>query len=427
VVSKDRRGLDRRNFLMASAMAAPLVTTGAATSAAAETRGGHRGTTTGADQLAADGWAKFRGRKVGILTNPTGVLRDQTHIVDSMVAAGVKPTAVFGPEHGFRGTAQAGGSEGDYLDPRTQVPVYDTYTLTAARIADQFTKAGIDLLVFDIADAGARFYTYIWSLYNAMHAAVLTGIDVVVLDRPNPVGGRPYGPVLDPAFASGVGRKPIVQQHGMTMGELARLYNGEFVPADAGGPVRDLEVVKLKGWRRDDLFSDTGLEWIMPSPNVPTPQTALVYPGTCLFEGTVLSEGRGTTRPFEIIGAPGMDWRWAEALNQARLPGVRFREAYFVPTFSKWVNQTCGGVQVHITDERRFQPIKTAVTMLVTAKQVHPDVFGWRPDNYIDKLSGSARLRTMVDAGASVNEVTGAWRDELAAFARLREKYLLYR
>jgi uncharacterized protein YbbC (DUF1343 family) len=420
--------MDRRNFLMASAMAAPLVT-GAAGVAEAVTGGGHHGSRTipAADQLAADRWRKFRGRKVGILTNPTGVLQDQTHIVDSMVAAGMPPTAVFGPEHGFRGTAQAGGSEGDYLDPRTQIPVYDTYTLTAARIADQFRKAGIDLIVFDIADIGARFYTYIWSLYNAMHAAVLTGIDVMVLDRPNPVGGRPYGPMLDPAFASGVGRKPIVQQHGMTAGELARFYDGEFLPEEAGGRVRSLEVVKLKGWRRDDLHSDTGLDWVLPSPNVPTPQTALVYPGTCLFEGTVYSEGRGTTRPFEIIGAPGVDWRWAEALNRAELPGVRFREAYFVPTFQKWVNQACGGVQVHVTDEKRFEAIRTAVTMLVTAKQTHPEIFAWRPDNFIDKLSGSARLRTMIDAGASVAEVTGAWRAELAAFARLREKYLIYR
>jgi uncharacterized protein YbbC (DUF1343 family) len=419
--------MDRRNFLMASAMAAPLMTA-AASVAGAEPRGHHGGgVTPGSDSLAADGWRALKGRKVGVLTNPTGVLRDLTHVVDSMVAAGVAPTAVFGPEHGFRGTAQAGGSEGDYLDPRTQVPVYDTYTLTAARIADQFRKAGIDMIVFDIADIGARFYTYIWSLYNAMHAAVLTGIDVVVLDRPNPVGGRPYGPMLDPAFASGVGRKPIVQQHGMTAGELARFFDAEFLPAEAGGRVKSLEVVKVKGWRRDDRFSDTGLEWVVPSPNVPTPHTAYAYPGTCLFEGTVFSEGRGTTRPFEIIGAPGIDWRWAEALNQARLPGVRFREHYFVPTFSKWLNQTCGGVQLHITDEHRFEPIRTAITMLVTAKQVHPDVFGWRPDNFIDKLSGSARLRTMVDAGATVNEITGAWSQELAAFARLREKYLIYR
>jgi len=420
--------MDRRNFLMASAMAAPLMGVGAAAASADEDRGqSHRGTTTGAESLAADGWRRLRGRKVGILTNPTGVLRDNTHVVDSMVAANMPPTAVFGPEHGFRGTAQAGGSEGDYLDPRTQIPVYDTYTLTAQKIAAQFTKAGIDLLVFDIADIGARFYTYIWSMYNAMHAAVLTGIDFMVLDRPNPVGGTAYGPMLDPAFSSGVGRKPIVQQHGMTAGELARFFDAEFLPTDAGGRLRSLEIVKLKGWRRDDLFSDTGLEWVLPSPNVPTPQTALAYPGTCLFEGTVFSEGRGTTRPFEIIGAPGIDWRWAEALNQAGLPGARFREHYFSPTFSKWVGQVCGGVQLHITDERRFQAIRTAVTMLVTAKQVHPDVFGWRPDNFIDKLSGSTRLRTMIDAGASVNEVIGAWRDELAAFTRLREKYLIYR
>ena len=423
--------MDRRRFLTASALAAPALTVAAASPASAEPAPVHHGesaahVTPAADLLAADGWQHLRGRKLGVLTNPTGVLRDQTHIVDSMVAAGLTPTAVFGPEHGFRGTAQAGGSEGDYLDPRTQVPVFDAYGATATKLAGLFTKSGIDTLVFDIADVGARFYTYIWSMYTAMQAAVPTGVDFVVLDRPNPVGGRPSGPVLDPAFASGIGRKPIVQQHGMTAGELARLFDAEFLPAD-GGRLSSLEVVKLKGWRRDDLFSDTGLDWILPSPNMPTPQTALVYPGTCLFEGTVLSEGRGTTRPFEIIGAPGIDWRWAEALNQAKLPGVRFRETYFVPTFSKFVNQTCGGVQLHITDERRFAPIKTAVTMLVTAKQVHPNVFAWRPDNYIDKLSGSARLRTMVDAGASVGEVTGAWREELAAFTRLREKYLIYR
>lgn len=425
-------GMDRRKFLTATALAAPLLSSAAAV---AEPAGGeqgqghgHGGVTNGADTLAADRWRKLAGRKVGVLTNPTGVLRDQTHVVDSMVAANVAPTAVFGPEHGFRGTAQAGGSEGDYLDPRTQIPVYDTYRATAAKVADQFTKAGIDTLVFDIADVGARFYTYIWSMYTTMQAAVLAGgIDFVVLDRPNPVGGRAYGPMLDPAFASGVGRKPIVQQHGMTVGELAQFFDAEFLTADAGARLESLEIVKLRGWRRDELFSETGLQWVLPSPNMPTPHTALAYPGTCLFEGTVLSEGRGTTRPFEIIGAPGIDWRWAEALNQAKLPGVRFREQYFVPTFGKWVGVACGGVQVHITDERRFEPIRTAITMIIAAKQTHPAVFGWRPDNFIDLLSGSARLRTMVDAGAGVAEVIGAWRDELAAFTRKRERYLIYR
>ncbi len=421
--------MDRRKFLAASALAAPLLSTAAAVAEPASSGHGHGGgVTNGADTLANDRWRKLAGRKTGVLTNPTGVLRDQTHIVDSMVAANVRPTAVFGPEHGFRGTAQAGGSEGDYLDPRTQIPVYDTYGATVAKVAEQFAKAGIDTLVFDIADVGSRFYTYIWSMYTAMQAAVLTGgIDFVVLDRPNPVGGRAYGPMLDPAFASGVGRKPIVQQHGMTVGELAQFFDAEFLTADAGARLESLEVVKLRGWRRDELFSETGQQWVLPSPNMPTPHTALAYPGTCLFEGTVFSEGRGTTRPFEIMGAPGVDWRWAEAINQAKLPGVRFREHYFVPTFGKWVNVACGGVQVHITDERRFEPIRTAITMIIAAKQTHPDVFGWRPDNFIDKLSGSARLRTMIDAGAGVSEVIGAWRDELAAFTRKRERYLIYR
>ncbi|PWW65937.1 exo-beta-N-acetylmuramidase NamZ family protein [Actinokineospora spheciospongiae] len=426
--------MDRRRFLTASALAAPLLS--AAASPATATRqneqqgqpGGPGRVTAGADVLAAQGWRSLAGRKVGVVSNPTGVLRDGTHLVDSMVAAGVRPVAVFGPEHGFRGTAQAGGSEGDYLDPRTRLPVYDAYGATAAKLAGQLTKAGVDTVLFDIADIGARFYTYIWTMYSAMHAAALTGAAFVVLDRPNPVGGEAFGPTLDPAFASGVGRKPIAQQHGMTVGELAGLFDAEFLPADTGGKrLPGLEVVRVRGWRRDQLFAETGLQWVMPSPNVPTEQTALAYPGTCLFEGTVFSEGRGTTRPFEIIGAPGVDWRWAEALNALGLPGVRLREHHFVPTFGKFVGEACGGVQVHVTDPRRFDPIRTAIAMIVTAELVHPDVFGWRPDNYVDKLSGSDRLRRMVDAGAGVDEVVGAWESEQAAFRGLRREYLLYR
>jgi uncharacterized protein YbbC (DUF1343 family) len=387
-----------------------------------------RRVTTGADRLAERGWRDFNGRKIGILTNPTGVLKDQTHIVDSLVAAGKAPVAVFGPEHGFRGTAQAGGSEGSYTDPRTNVPVYDAYGVSATKLAEMFRKAALDTVVFDIADVGARFYTYIWALYTAMQAAVEVGASFVVLDRPNPIGGQSYGPMLDPAYASGVGRKPIVQQHGMTMGELARFYDAEFLPADTGGHrLSRLDVVEVRDWRRDTLFQQTGLEWIPPSPNVPLPQTALAYPGTCLFEGTVLSEGRGTTRPFETIGAPDIDWRWAEELNAMHLPGVRFRESYFAPTFNKFMGKTCGGVQLHFTDERSFEAIPTAVAMLVTAKRLYPAVFAWRPDNYIDKLSGSDRLRTMIDAGAGVAEVTGAWRDELAEFRRRRQRHLIYR
>jgi uncharacterized protein YbbC (DUF1343 family) len=399
----------RRSFLTASALSVPLVTTGTATAAPK--------LVTGAEQLARDGWRKLKGRKVGVLTNPTGVLTDQTHIVDSMVALDAKPAAVFGPEHGFRGTAQAGGSEGDYADPRTGIPVYDTYGANAAKIQAMFTKAGIDTLVFDIADVGARFYTYIWTMYSAMQAA--PNLDFIVLDRPNPVGGNANGPQLDPAYATFVGLKPIVQQHGMTVGELARFFRGEF------DVKTNLEVVNVKHWRRNDL--DTGLPWVPPSPNMPTQDTALVYPGTCLFEGTVLSEGRGTTRPFETVGAPGIDWRWAEHLNALGLDGVRFRETYFSPTFNKFQGKTCGGVTLHVTDPHSFDAIKAAVAMLITAKSLYPGVFAWRPDNWIDKLSGSDRLRRMIDAGAPLAEVVGAWQQELQQFRRTRLPYLRYR
>jgi len=262
-----------------------------------------------------------------------------------------------------------------------------------------YTSAGIDTVVFDIAGVGARFYTYTWTMYLAMAAAVRAGAAFVVLDRPVPVGGQAYGPQLDPAFATLVGLKPIVQQPGMTAGELAKLFDALFLPADTGKRLSSLDVVTVRGWRRDTLFADTGLPWVLPSPNMPTPDTALLYPGTCMFEGTLLSEGRGTTRPFEMIGAPNIDWRWADSLNAAALPGVRFRENYYVPTWSKFAGQTCGGVQVHLTDRRAVDAIRTAVTMLVTAKRLYPTVFGWRPDHWIDNLTGSARLRTMIDAG----------------------------
>ncbi|WP_020669700.1 exo-beta-N-acetylmuramidase NamZ family protein [Amycolatopsis nigrescens] len=416
--------LNRRRFLAAGALATPLLAAGSGLPAVADESTGR--VLTGADILAAQHWQPLAGRKVGVLSNPTGVLAGLEHIVDSMVAAGVRPVAAFGPEHGFRGSAQAGGSEGDYTDPRTGIPVYDAYGADATKLAGMFTKAGVDTIVFDIADVGARFYTYIWSLYTAMVAAARTGAPFVLLDRPNPLGGKAFGPMLDPAYASGVGRKPIVQQHGMTVGELARFFAGEFLPGE-GVRLAQLDVVGMRGWRRDRLFADTGLTWTPPSPNMPTPDTALVYPGTGLFEGTVFSEGRGTTRPFETIGAPGLDWRWREALGELALPGVEFRENYFVPTFGKFVGETCGGVQLVLTQPARFDAIRTAVAMLVTAKRLHPDRFGWRPDNFIDKLAGSDRLRTMVDAGAGVDEILGSWRAELEQFDSRRRQYLSYR
>ncbi|MEV6588605.1 exo-beta-N-acetylmuramidase NamZ family protein [Streptomyces acidicola] len=378
---------------------------------------------TGFERLAADGYALLDGERVGVVTNPTGVTRDVRHIVDVMHADDrVNLVAVFGPEHGFRGTAQAGGSEGRYDDPATGLPVYDTYQKSGRPLADIFTASGVDTLVFDIQDVGARFYTYIWTLYDCMEAAQLAGKRFVVLDRPNPVTGRSaQGPVLHREFATFVGRQPISQAHGMTVAELARLFNEEFLTT----PVA-LDTVPMSGWRRSEFYDASGLPWVPPSPNMPTPDTALVYAGTCLFEGTNLSEGRGSTRPFELLGAEGIDRRWAEKAGELGLPGVHFREAYFTPTFSKFQGKTVGGVQIHVDDRAAYDPVRTGIALLVTAKQVWSG-FAWRSDNWIDKLTGSARVRTMIDAGADTDEVVAGWQDELAAFRRVRREYLLYR
>ncbi|MFJ2952200.1 exo-beta-N-acetylmuramidase NamZ domain-containing protein [Streptomyces sp. NPDC087226] len=412
-----------RRSLLATTTAAVAASAAPAAAASGPGHGPGRGLRTGFDRLAADGYALLDGQRVGVVTNPTGITREVRHIVDVMHADDrVALTAVFGPEHGFRGTAQAGGSEGRYDDPATGLPVYDTYLKSGQALADVFTASGVDTVVFDIQDVGARFYTYIWTLFDCMEAAALAGRRFVVLDRPNPVTGRAaLGPVLHKEFATFVGRQPISQAHGMTVAELARLFNGEFLTT----PV-PLETVTMSGWRRSDFYDASGLPWVPPSPNMPTPETALVYPGTCLFEGTNLSEGRGTTRPFELLGAEGIDGRWAEAANALGLAGVRFREAYFAPTFSKFQGRTVGGVQLHVHDRAAFDPVRTGIGLLISAKRSWSG-FAWRPDEWIDRLTGSTRVRTMIDAGAETDEVVAGWRDELAGFRRMRRGYLLYR
>ncbi|MCX4760848.1 DUF1343 domain-containing protein [Streptomyces sp. NBC_01275] len=389
---------------------------------------------TGFERLAADGYALLDGERIGVVTNPTGVTGggpsgasaaesgEVRHIVDVMHADDrVDLVAVFGPEHGFRGTAQAGGSEGRHDDPATGLPVHDTYLKSGQPLADVFTAAGVDTVVFDIQDVGARFYTYVWTLYDCMEAARLAGKRFVVLDRPNPVTGRAaLGPVLHREFASFVGRQPVAQAHGMTVAELARLFDAEFLDS----AVR-LDVVEMSGWRRAWWYDACGLPWVPPSPNMPTPATALVYAGTCLFEGTNLSEGRGTTLPFELLGAEGIDGRWAAAVGELGLPGVRFREAYFAPVFSKFQGRTVGGVQLHVHDRDAYDPVRTAVALLVTAKRVWSG-FAWRSDLWIDRLTGSSAVRTAIDAGAGVDDVVAGWREELAAFRQTRREYLLY-
>jgi hypothetical protein len=247
--------------------------------------------------------------------------------------------------------------------------------------------------MFDIQDIGARFYTYIWTLYDTMVAAAKAGKRFVVLDRPNATAGRQaLGPVMHAGYETFVGRKPISQAHGMTVGELARMYNGEWVAGDAGRTV-ELTVIEMDGWFRDMYYEQTSLPWVPPSPNIPTVDTAVVYRGTGMFEGTNLSEGRGTTRPFEEISAPFGDWHWRDALTALDLPGAAFRESYVSPTFSKYAGQTVGGVELYVTDRDAYDPIRTGIAMLVTAKRVYPNGFSWHsgvnPDTWIDNLTGS--------------------------------------
>lgn len=416
----------------AAALAVPLLGGSAATAATVGPRRRGDRVTPGADTAAAQGWRILRGRKVGVVSNPTGILLDTSHIVDSMAATdGLDIVGVFGPEHGFRGSAQAGESEPEFKDPRTGLTVYDAYGADAEKMAGLFKKAGADTIVFDIQDVGVRFYTYIWTMYHAMVAARTIGARFLVLDRPNPIGRRADGPLLTPEFASGVGLKPIIQQHGMTVGELARYFNGELLPKEGDGGKVSLDVVPVRGWEPDSTAQETGLPWVPPSPNMPTPDTASAYAGTGYFEGTNLSEGRGTTQPFQFIGAPYLDHHYSDRLNARKLPGVRFREGYFVPTFSKHADKTCAGVQLVLTDPEDYEPVPTAVAMLIEARRYKD--FAWREDAdpdrpfWIDKLSGSPRMRTMIDAGKDVDEVTAAWRAEVRDFRRTRRQYLIYR
>jgi uncharacterized protein YbbC (DUF1343 family) len=339
---------------------------------------------------------------------------------------------VYGPEHGFRGTAQAGGSEGDSIDPRTGLPVHDLYGKSWPDMPAIFDKDAVQTVMFDIQDVGARFYTYIWTMYDAMTAAAASGRRFVVLDRPNPIGGvRVNGPLLEPRLETGVGKAPIAQQHGMTVGELARLFAGEFV-RDRAGAELDLTVVPMTGWRRDQQGADTGLRWVAPSPNIPTVTTAQVYAGLCYFEGTNLSQGRGTTQPFEIVGAPFLDERWSLALTARNLPGAMFREAAFAPTSNTYSGQVCRGVQTYVTDPDRFDAIRTAVAMLVDLKRIYPD-FAWRYDTgdkidpyWIDKLAGTDQVRLAIDAGQDVDAVVAGWQSGLNAFRTTRARYLSY-
>jgi uncharacterized protein YbbC (DUF1343 family) len=363
-------------------------------------------------------------RRVGLITNPTGVTSSLTSTIDAFHRhPEIKLKAIFGPEHGARGDAQDAESIGPNVDGATGLPVHSLYGEVMKPTAEMLE--GIDALVFDIQDVGARFYTYASTLKYALESASEHGIGIIVLDRPNPINGVSIeGSMMEPVFESFVGLHPMPIRHGMTIGELALLMNEE--------KRAELKVVGMEGWGREMWFDETGLPWVQPSPNIPTPDTATVYPGTCLFEGVNVSEGRGTTRPFEYIGAPWIDgWRWAEALNGLGLDGVIFRACHFIPIFSKYAGEQCGGVQIHVTERTRYRPVETALHMLAAAMSLWPGDFDWLPPVHdgrfhFDLLAGTDKTREFLIKGVDVGEIVEGWRDDISAFEELREEYLLY-
>ena len=383
---------------------------------------------TGAEQLRDERFERLRGRRVGLLTNSTGVTADLTPLADLFATApGVELAALFAPEHGLATGAMAGDEIATVVHPRLGVPVYSLYGERRVPTADQL--AGLDLLVIDLQDVGARFFTYASTVSLVLEACGRGGPPVLLLDRPNPINGVTIeGPLLEPACRSFVGWELVPIRHGLTLGELARYAN------DVRGYGADLEVLPLAGWRRTHWYGETGLPWVLPSPNIPTVATATVYPGTCLLEGTTLSEGRGTTLPFELLGAPWIDPDGlAAALNALALPGARWRPAAFTPWHGRvHVGVPCGGVQLHVTDRDAFRPVEAALHVLATARRLAPDDFAWRPPaepggpHFIDLLAGTPRLRVALDDGVPVPEIVASWRDDLASFADRRRPYLLY-
>jgi uncharacterized protein YbbC (DUF1343 family) len=377
-------------------------------------------------------FAPLRGLAAGLVCNHTSVDRRLRHAADLLGAApGVRLAALFGPEHGVRGDAQYMAAVEDERDRRTGVPVHSLYGSTAESLRpDEERLRGLDALVFDIQDVGARYYTYQATMLFCMEAAARANIGFLVLDRPNPIGGSAVeGPGLRPGFESFCGVHDVAVRHGLTVGELAGLYREER------GLSLALTVIPCRGWRRDMHQRDTGLPWVFPSPNMPTPETVLVYPGMCLLEGTNLSEGRGTTRPFELFGAPWLDAdRLVEALTASLLPGVCFRPASFVPTWDKHAGARCHGAEIFVIDCETFRPFRTGVACVAAARAQAPECFRWRTEPYefvksvpaFDLLCGSSREREGLERGRGWRDLAAAWASEERAFAQRRARYLRY-
>jgi uncharacterized protein YbbC (DUF1343 family) len=372
----------------------------------------------------------LRGARVGLVCNQASVDHNYQHAADLLHEhPDVNLRALFGPQHGIRGDVQDNMVESEHgIDRKTGVPVYSLYSET--REPTEAMLKDIDVIVFDMQDVGCRIYTFVYTLANCMRAARKWGKKVVVCDRPNPISGNGVaGNVLEPEYASFVGQFSIPTRHGMTVAELARMFNDHF-SLDS-----DIEVVPMDGWQREFWHDETNAPWVLPSPNIPTLDSATVFPGTVHFEGTQISEGRGTTRPFELIGAPYIDPDdYALQLNSLGLAGVFFRSCAFQPTFQKHGGVTCGGVQIHVTDRQSFEPVIAGVAMVKLAYDMYTDDFLWKntPYEYVydknpfDVISGTNKIREAIELGSGLNEIQDSWKGPLAEFRAVREKYLLY-
>jgi uncharacterized protein YbbC (DUF1343 family) len=382
----------------------------------------------GSERLLAS--SRLNGLRVGILANPASIDREFAHIVDRLgSSSNFKLAAIFGPQHGFRSDLQDNMIETPHAkDPRRNVPIFSLYSETREPTPDMLGL--IDVLVIDIQDVGARIYTFIYTVANCLRAAVRASLPVIVCDRPNPIGGIALeGPTLEPGYESFVGQFRMPMRHGMTVAELACLFNEHFKLG------AELETVPMEGWSREMYFDTTDVPWVMPSPNMPTLDTAIVYPGTVLLEGTMLSEGRGTTRPFELIGAPWLDGEiLASRLNRLHLKGVHFREATFEPTFQKHTKAPCGGCQIHVTARENFAPVTAGAAVLRESYGLAPSRFKWRDPPYeyehdkmpIDILAGSPELRAQIESQTPLDEIVASWSKGEKEFAEIRRPYLLY-
>lgn len=384
----------------------------------------------GVEKLLTERLDLLKGSRVGLVCNQASVDHSFRHVADLFHEhADINVTALFGPQHGIRGDVQDNMIETAHAtDRKTGLPTYSLYSETREPTEEMLKD--VDVIVFDLQDVGTRIYTFVYTMANCMRAARKLGKKVIVCDRPNPINGTTTeGAVLDPDFASFVGQFPIATRHGMTAGELAQMFNQQF------GIGCELQVVTMSGWSRDLWYDQTDGPWVLPSPNMPTLDSATVFPGSVHLEGTQMSEGRGTTRPFELVGAPYIDAdNYGAALQALNLPGVYFRPSVFLPTFQKHAGKACGGVQIHVTDRQIFKPAITGIAIVKTAFDMYPDDFRWKDPPYeyeydrnpFDLIAGTDKVREAIEKGMSLKGIEQSWEPSLAEFDRLRACFLLY-